>query len=174
MRRKVHRRFTNIGQGFDLNPYCNQDPRRRDAVLTRALVGVSALAISLIVAPAYGFAQGADIGKQEYMDSCASCHGEDGKGYGPVAGFLKQKVADLTVLAKNSGGVFPFARAYDVIDGRQSIAAHGPRDMPIWGKQYSGQGEKHSGGYATAEEVNSFARGRIIALIGYVYSLQTK
>ena len=38
MRRKVHRRFTNIGQGFDLNPYCNQDPRRRDAVLTRALV----------------------------------------------------------------------------------------------------------------------------------------
>jgi mono/diheme cytochrome c family protein len=143
-------------------------------MLTQSLIGAAALTASLFVAPVYGFAQGADIGKQEYMANCASCHGEDGKGHGPVAGFLKAKVADLTVLAQNSGGVFPFARVYDVIDGRQVVATHGPRDMPVWGKEYSQQGEKHSYGLATPEEVNSFARGRIIALIGYLSSLQAK
>jgi mono/diheme cytochrome c family protein len=141
---------------------------------TRLILGVFALGVGLIIAPGYGNAQGVDIGKQEYIDSCASCHGEDGKGHGPVAGFLKQKVPDLTVLAKNSGGVFPFARVYDVIDGRQAVAAHGPRDMQVWGQEYREEGEKHGGGYATPQELTSFARGKIIALIGYIASLQGK
>jgi mono/diheme cytochrome c family protein len=143
-------------------------------MMKRLWIGLGALGVCLIVSPVSGYAQGADIGKQDYMDSCASCHGEDGKGNGPVAGFLKQKVPDLTMLAKNSAGVFPFARVYDVIDGRQAVAAHGPRDMQVWGNEYRGEGAKHSGGYATPQELGSYARGRIIALIGYIYSLQAK
>ena len=143
-------------------------------MMKRLWIGLGALGVCLIVSPVSGYAQGADIGKQDYMDSCASCHGEDGKGNGPVAGFLKQKVPDLTILAKNNAGVFPFARVYDVIDGRQAVAAHGPRDMQVWGKEYREEGANRSGGYALPAELSSYARGRIIALIGYISSLQGK
>jgi mono/diheme cytochrome c family protein len=118
--------------------------------------------------------QPADIGKTEYVVSCASCHGEDGKGAGPVAGFLKQKVADLTVLQKNSGGAFPFSHVYDVIDGREAVAAHGPRNMPVWGDAFNREGAKLMGYLLTTEDLDSFTRGKIIALVGYIYTLQAK
>ena len=140
----------------------------------RLVLGATALGMGLIIAPGYSHAQGTDIGKQEYMESCASCHGEDGKGRGPVAGSLKQKVPDLTVLAKASAGVFPFARIYDVIDGRQALSVHGPSNMPVWGKIYTEEALKYGEGIAPREELSSFARGRIIALIGYIYTLQAK
>jgi len=143
-------------------------------MLLRLSIGIPALAIGSILNWTPVHAQGVDIGKQEYIDSCASCHGEDGKGHGPVAGFLKQNVPDLTVLAKNSAGVFPFARVYDVIDGRQAVAAHGPRDMQVWGSEFREEGAKRSGPYATPQEISSYARGRVIALIGYIASLQGK
>jgi mono/diheme cytochrome c family protein len=144
------------------------------AMRTPILAGTLAVAIGTILASGCAYAQGADIGKQEYRNSCASCHGDDAKGTGPIAGFLTKRVPDLTVLARNSGGVFPFARVYDVIDGRQSVAAHGPRDMQVWGNEYVEEGEKRSGGNALPEELNSYARGKIIALIGYLASLQEK
>jgi mono/diheme cytochrome c family protein len=138
-------------------------------------IGTAVLAATLFGVPVLGNAQQtADIGKQEYINSCASCHGEDGKGGGPVAAFLKQKVPDLTVLAKNNAGVFPFARVYDVIDGRQAVAVHGPRDMQVWGKEYREQGAQVSRYEATPREISSYARGRIVALIGYIYTLQAK
>ena len=140
----------------------------------RLCVGTAVLAIFLVAAPLSGYTQGADIGKQEYLSKCASCHGKDAKGDGPVAGSLKQKVADLTVLTKNSGGVFPFARTYDVIDGREAVAAHGPRDMKVWGNEYWEEGAGLLRENTTPEELSSFARGRIIALIGYIYTLQAK
>ena len=46
---------------------------------------------------------------------------------------LKSRVADLTVLAETSNGVFPFDRVYQIIDGRQEVKVHGPRDMPVSG-----------------------------------------
>jgi mono/diheme cytochrome c family protein len=137
-------------------------------MMKRLWVGLGALGICLIVSPVSGYAQGADIGEQEYFDSCAVCHGEDGKGNGPVAGLLKQEVLDLTTLAKNNAGVFPFARVYDVIDGRQAVAVHGPRDMPVWGNKY------RSEAFGSREELSSHARGRIISIIGYIYTLQVK
>ena len=137
-------------------------------------VKTAVLAIFLVVAPLSGYAQGADIGKEEYLNKCASCHGKDAKGDGPVAGSLKQKVTDLTMLAKNTGGIFPFARIYDVIDGREAVAAHGPRDMPVWGGEYWVEGASISAGTATPQELNSYARGRIVALIGYISALQAR
>jgi mono/diheme cytochrome c family protein len=64
---------------------------------------------------------------------CAPCHGLDGKGDGPVASTLKAKPADLTVLAKNNGGKFPAERASQFISGDKAVAAHGTREMPVWG-----------------------------------------
>lgn len=112
-----------------------------------------------------------DIGRQEYDASCASCHGIKGEGNGPYAEFLKQRVANLTVLSKNNGGVFPFARVYDTIDGRPLINSHG-RDMPIWGERYSADAAKRFWDYQADSE--SFVRGRILALVDYINRLQQK
>ena len=74
-----------------------------------------------------------DAGKAAYLSSCAACHGEDGKENGFVSAVLKTPAPDLTTLAKRNDGVFPIAAVSEIIDGRMLIAAHGNREMPIWG-----------------------------------------
>ena len=74
-----------------------------------------------------------DIGKSEFQSSCASCHGMDGKGKGPVSNQLKILSPDLTILAKNNNGVFPTDSLYEIIDGSRTIPGHGTREMPIGG-----------------------------------------
>ncbi len=142
-------------------------------MVKRLWIGLGAIGICLIISPMSGYAQGVDAGEQEYLASCASCHGTAGKGNGPAAEYFKPKVYDLTMLAKNNAGVFPFARVYDVIDGRQVVAVHGPRDMPVWGNEYR-EDSRRIWGNATREELSSYVRGRIIGLIGYIYTLQAK
>ncbi len=68
-----------------------------------------------------------------YKQYCESCHGSTGKGDGPVAASLQRPPADLTTLAQRSGGQFDEAAVMAVIDGRRAVAAHGSRDMPVWG-----------------------------------------
>ncbi len=72
---------------------------------------------------------------QPYVNRCAVCHGEASKGDGPLAAQLKSPVADITEIQMNNMGVFPSDRLSRVIDGRQAVAAHGPREMPVWGSE---------------------------------------
>lgn len=113
-----------------------------------------------------------DIGKVEYDQSCASCHGLDGKGKGPFSEAMQLTVPDVTNLSKRNGGVFPVSRVYDVIDGREAVKAHGTRDMPIWGKHYSVSAAPRYDDYAYNPE--AAVRGRILSLIDYLYRLQSK
>ena len=46
-----------------------------------------------------------DQGQQAYLKYCASCHGKDGRGKGPVSPYLKIKVPDLSLLKKNNKGI---------------------------------------------------------------------
>jgi mono/diheme cytochrome c family protein len=78
-----------------------------------------------------------DIGKSEFQSSCASCHGTDAKGKGPVSDQLKIPPPDLTMLAKNNNGVFPTNAVYETIYGLKTIPAHGTREMPIWGERFN-------------------------------------
>jgi len=64
---------------------------------------------------------------------CASCHGTDAKGKGPAAPALKARVPDLTLLSRRNRGQFPAAQVREEIVGEQVVAAHGSREMPIWG-----------------------------------------
>ena len=96
----------------------------------------------IITSLAAGFAAPAqaedpDIGKSEFQSSCASCHGKDAKGKGPVSGQLKIPPPDLTMLAKNNNGVFPTNAVYETIYGSKAVPAHGMREMPIWGERFN-------------------------------------
>jgi len=61
--------------------------------------------------------------------------------------------------SQNNRSPIPFAKVYDVIDGREAVAVHGPRDMQVWGNEYWREGAVVSYGNATPEELSSFARG---------------
>lgn len=113
-----------------------------------------------------------DLGKKEYMNSCAVCHGADGKARTQAAEFLKVVPADLNTLSKRNGGVFPMARVFESIDGRSDFKAHGSRDMPIWGQRYTVEAAPDLDDYSHNAEV--FVRSRILSLIDYIYRLQAK
>ncbi len=72
-------------------------------------------------------------GAQLFARFCASCHGPQGEGDGPVAPSLRVMIPDLTELSKRSGGRFPDERVREIIDGRAVLPAHGTRPMPVWG-----------------------------------------
>jgi len=75
-------------------------------------------------------------GAELYKEFCATCHGVSGHGDGPVALSLKQRVPDLTLLAKRRGGAFPAEEVHRTIDGRSMPRAHGTTEMPIWGWEF--------------------------------------
>ncbi|MDO8844097.1 cytochrome c [Methylicorpusculum sp.] len=113
-----------------------------------------------------------DVGKNEYNSACAVCHGLTGKGDdGPLKSLLARPVPNLTVLAKNNNGIFPFDRVFQIIDGRQEVKAHGPREMPIWGNAFNNQSSLYFDNYPP-QDSESAARSRILALTEYVYRLQ--
>ena len=67
---------------------------------------------------------------------CASCHGSEARGDGPVAASLNVAVPDLTMIAARYGE-FPATLVRDVIDGRGiDRRAHGTRTMPVWGFEF--------------------------------------
>lgn len=76
----------------------------------------------------------ASDGKEMFAAYCAVCHGNAGKGDGPAATALKKRPADLTQLARRNNGTFPTLRVRYFIAGDETVAAHGTRDMPVWGK----------------------------------------
>lgn len=111
------------------------------------------------------------IGDKEYRIACLNCHGAGGKGDGPMAELLKKKPSDLTMLAKNNRGEYPFLRVYQTIDGRVVVLGHGDRAMPIWGKRYL---EEDYERYRTDFGAEDVVRGRILQLVYYVQTLQQK
>jgi len=101
-------------------------------------------------------------GPDLYRAYCASCHGLTGRGDGPAAPALKAKVPDLTLLARNNGGVFPSARVRKMISGDEVLASHGSREMPIWGPIFH-----------QVEEDRDFGAVRLENLLKYLESIQS-
>lgn len=77
---------------------------------------------------------------------------------------LKKRPVDLTQLAKNNNGNFPYARVRAVIDGRgQVLGIHGPADMPVWGERFRQEGNN-----------DTQVRGKILNIVDYLVSIQEK
>jgi len=68
---------------------------------------------------------------------CAVCHGKEAKGNGPAAKALAKVPADLTRISARNGGKFPDVRVRRYIEGLDEVAAHGSRDMPMWGSLFN-------------------------------------
>jgi len=75
-------------------------------------------------------------GEEMYNNYCAVCHGKDGKGTGPAADALKTQPTDLTHLAVKNGGKYPADKVSSSIRGEDNVAAHGSKEMPIWGNLF--------------------------------------
>lgn len=113
--------------------------------------------------------QGLDFGRGEYQSSCATCHGVDGRGNGPVVSYLTSAPSDLTTLSKRYGGAFPTDLVWEMIDGRTSekIGPHGTREMPIWGADYRAEAIMQG-----SPKPEWYVRGKIVALIDYLARIQ--
>ena len=112
---------------------------------------------------------GADeMGRTDFMEGCAGCHGESGKGQGPLADLLSIAVPDLTHLSSRNDGEFPMLEVIHTIDGRTSMQAHGG-SMPIWGSIFKSHAMADSAMFGGAEAVT---RGRILSIAYYLESIQ--
>jgi mono/diheme cytochrome c family protein len=103
-------------------------------------------------------------GQEMYKTYCAVCHGTDAKGNGPAAEALKVPPTDLTALAGKNGGKYPAMKVAAIIRGEDVLAAHGSKEMPIWGHLF----RSISGGHES--EVHQ----RVANLNQYLESLQKK
>lgn len=100
----------------------------------RVLAGSLGLAIAV---SSTGWAQDAETGAELYQHYCATCHGIDATGFGPMAGVLVIQPSNLRKLA-GEDGVFPTARVVARIDGREPLVSHGS-PMPVYGPYFDGQ-----------------------------------
>ena len=80
-----------------------------------------------------------------------------------MASVLKEKPADLTVLAKNNGGEFPTIKVRKTITGEEVLLSHGSREMPVWGTIFH-----------QIEDDKDFGNARIENLVKYLQSIQQR
>lgn len=137
-----------------------------DPVLFSAILAIGAVSTA--------HAQDSDVaaGAAEYKVACFQCHGESGKGDGPMAQFLTIKPTDLTLLAKKNNGKFPFREVFQTIDGRAGLKAHGVGPMPIWGERYTAQSSVSLIEPYKTWTAEPFVRARILELTFYLQSIQ--
>ena len=103
-------------------------------------------------------------GEDMFKTYCAVCHGRDGKGGGPAVAALKNPPPDLTTLAAKNAGKFPELRVFGTIHGDVELAAHGSKDMPVWGSVFQ----------SMARDNGASRQMRISNLTAYIKSIQAK
>jgi mono/diheme cytochrome c family protein len=144
--------------------------RLRAVSIFALLAGLTALASAASAVEREGLIR---LGQEEYMAACASCHGKDGRGGGPVAEVLRQEPTDLTQLTKEYNGQFPRENLYRVIDGRQMINPHGSRQMPVWGWRFQAEARETLQQVPHAwPDARALVIGRITAIVAYIESIQ--
>lgn len=113
-----------------------------------------------------------EMGEREYRMYCASCHGVDARGNGPLAEMLAVDVPDLTRLKAANDGHFPFERVYRTIDGRTEVRGHGTREMPVWGAAFRAEALLNTNPFFDTRDAETFVAGRILAVITYLSEIQ--
>ena len=115
---------------------------RRCGRITVLLLAAAATGVAEPPLPAPGAAPPAEpplqaiAGSYTWRTYCASCHGTDGRGEGPLAENLRFHPPDLTLIARRNGGEYPAEKVHRIVDGRRPLPGHGGPDMPIWGDAF--------------------------------------
>jgi mono/diheme cytochrome c family protein len=86
----------------------------------------------------------AEAGAEVFRESCAACHGQRGKGDGPLAEKLHFSPPDLTTLGQRTHGGFSFESTRRIVDGRNPLKGHGGPEMPVWGDAFRTRDEGYS------------------------------
>ena len=137
-------------------------------VIAIVAMGAAGLLGACVTAPVDHRSVAELSGVEMYERLCASCHGVDARGDGPVAPLIKTGVPDLTRIARRNGGAFPTQQVARTIDGRFDRPAHGPRDMPVWGWNF----------YQSDQLDDTTERARVDAmikrLVEYLRSIQAE
>jgi mono/diheme cytochrome c family protein len=102
-------------------------------------------------------------GSSLFKTYCATCHGVDAKGDGPLADQLRVRPPDLTRFAHRNGGSFDKEKARRIIDGREPVKGHGGPDMPVWGDVFKRAEESYD---------EKKAQQRIESLVAYLSDIQ--
>jgi mono/diheme cytochrome c family protein len=131
----------------------------------RALTAVLVLTCWL-AAPGTAAAEDPAEDRRMYLKYCGACHGPHGRGDGVAGTFMSPKPTDLTTIAKRNGGEFPFMRVVRIIDGRDTIRAHGAPDMPVWGEVLQGDRDD------AVRRVE--VRSKIMIITDYLRSIQAQ
>lgn len=152
-------------QGVGMSRYMGMfeamSPQRR--ALRAAVIGGFAL-IGLSSAAAADETRIAE-GHSLFVQYCASCHGREAQGNGPLAPILTTPPADLHMLSARHGAPLPKASLAEWIDGRRAVRGHGPADMPVWGKRLTGSGPP-------GPAAETLAKGELMLIVDYIESLQ--
>jgi mono/diheme cytochrome c family protein len=130
-----------------------------------ATVAAASLLAACASSPRETLPTAGESGTTLYRLNCASCHGVDGYGDGPVAKSLTVPVPDLTRIAARRGGRFPREEVARIIDGLSPFAAHGSREMPVWGYEFFDPRLDDEAAQALADE-------RVRRLVDYLASIQ--
>ncbi len=104
-------------------------------------------------------------GEDDYRWHCGACHGQDGRGRGPMSEILAIPPSDLTRIASRGGGTFPFWKVYGTISGERSMLAHRSFQMPGFWDRF--RGDEAKPGFLPAHV-------RILLLTHYLESIQEK
>lgn len=96
---------------------------------------------------------------------CATCHGVEARGDGPMADQLHYRPPDLTLLAQRNNGAFPSADVLRTIDGRNPLRGHGGPDMPVWGDAFKNSREGFD---------DDSVRAKIQAIVDYLAGIQQR
>ena len=134
------------------------------ALRPHSLTTLTLLGLALLVSPTAHGDPPVDPGATLFRTYCASCHGPEARGDGPVADLLKVSPPDLTRLTERHGGTFPREAVRSTIDGRDDLPAHGGREMPVWGIGLRDLGRDH--------DQESEVAARIDDLVTYLASIQ--
>jgi hypothetical protein len=134
-------------------------------------IGRIAVGVAVLL---FAEAQAMSLGEFEYRNSCAQCHGEAGKGDGPVAASLKETPSDLTTLQSDNGGVFPVSKVYSIIEGSEDLRVHGTREMPLWGNRFRVRFHDDEYESFSRQETEEYTTARILALIEYLSTIQVE
>ena len=100
-----------------------------------------------------------------YLTYCASCHGNNGEGDGPVAGVMLVQVPNLRLLSERNDGTFPADAVAEYVDGRAVVSAHGDRRMPVWGDIFQWTG-------GDDPDTEQLVQQRISVIVDFVAGMQ--